>query len=275
METTQPVSSESSPEPKLEFERQTCTRCGGSGSYSWCAAYGSKCFLCAGKGKILTKRGAAAAAYWSEIRKRRADTLKPGDVVHMDSITMGGTPFTYWAKVLDVTPGGVEGAYAINAETGERLHPARTDLITVHTKHKVEERSDVVPPEQLYIVRGDITEQRRTLTLAIAYQATLTKTGKPAAPGRKVTPVGEAPDPQKAAERREARRQSVASKQNKTITDGQAAFARPEVKAALGAQPHPLGFNGKTAADYVTYQFNSGARPGQLRAAELVLSTAT
>lgn len=33
--------------------RETCSRCGGSGRYSWCQMYGDKCFKCAGKGEFV------------------------------------------------------------------------------------------------------------------------------------------------------------------------------------------------------------------------------
>lgn len=32
--------------------RETCSRCGGSGRYSWCQMYGDKCFKCGGKGEF-------------------------------------------------------------------------------------------------------------------------------------------------------------------------------------------------------------------------------
>jgi len=32
--------------------RETCSRCGGGGRYSWCAMYGDTCFKCGGKGEF-------------------------------------------------------------------------------------------------------------------------------------------------------------------------------------------------------------------------------
>src|SRR5207249_1748734 len=44
----------------LFFESETCSRCGGSGHYSYCQRYGTTCFKCGGRTTVLTKRGEAA-----------------------------------------------------------------------------------------------------------------------------------------------------------------------------------------------------------------------
>ena len=43
------------------FERVTCSRCSGSGSDSWNAMNGSRCFGCGGSGFTLTKAGTVRA----------------------------------------------------------------------------------------------------------------------------------------------------------------------------------------------------------------------
>jgi DnaJ-class molecular chaperone len=45
---------------KPAFEHVTCSRCGGSGHYSFNLMYGTVCFKCHGRGWCYTKRGAAA-----------------------------------------------------------------------------------------------------------------------------------------------------------------------------------------------------------------------
>ena len=52
---------------KVEYEKQTCGRCGGSGQYSYNQIDGSRCYGCGGSGQKLTKRGAAAKAYADSI----------------------------------------------------------------------------------------------------------------------------------------------------------------------------------------------------------------
>src|SRR5205823_10263506 len=65
----------------LMFESTGCTRCGGSGHYSYCQSYGTRCFKCAGKGVTLTKRGAVAQAYFRLLLSKRYIDLEPGDKI--------------------------------------------------------------------------------------------------------------------------------------------------------------------------------------------------
>ena len=60
------------------FETETCGRCGGSGNYSYCPGYGTRCFKCGGKGKVYSKRGAAALAYGRELRTVPANEVQVG-----------------------------------------------------------------------------------------------------------------------------------------------------------------------------------------------------
>ena len=48
-------------ENKLGFEIETCSRCGGSGHFSYNQIDGSRCFKCGGAKVTYTKRGQAAA----------------------------------------------------------------------------------------------------------------------------------------------------------------------------------------------------------------------
>ena len=54
-ETTAPA-----PVQAPSFETETCSRCAGSGNYSYCPGYGNRCFKCSGKGRVYSKRGHAA-----------------------------------------------------------------------------------------------------------------------------------------------------------------------------------------------------------------------
>ena len=42
---------------KLKYHRETCSRCGGTGQYSYCSAYGTMCFKCNGSGNQISKIG--------------------------------------------------------------------------------------------------------------------------------------------------------------------------------------------------------------------------
>jgi hypothetical protein len=65
--------------------------------------------------------------------------------------------------------------------------PQRQDLLTVDSvdKRGTALRALAVPPETMYEVAQTPEQQLATLRQAIEYQATLTKTGKPRARGRK------------------------------------------------------------------------------------------
>ena len=66
---------------RRKFERVSCSRCGGSGSHSYCQMYGTTCFKCHGSGKTLTKRGKAANLYATELLSKRADAVEVGDSI--------------------------------------------------------------------------------------------------------------------------------------------------------------------------------------------------
>ena len=51
---------------KSIFETETCSRCGGSGHYSYNPMYGTTCFKCHGRGYVFTKRGLAASQFYTE-----------------------------------------------------------------------------------------------------------------------------------------------------------------------------------------------------------------
>ncbi len=72
----------------LTFEKGPCSRCGGSGSYSYCQMYGTTCFKCSGRKVALTRAGAKAANAISAFRKEHfsvpVSSLKPGDFMMHD-----------------------------------------------------------------------------------------------------------------------------------------------------------------------------------------------
>jgi len=68
------------------FEVQTCSRCGGSGRYSYNAFTQDRCFKCGGRGWTYTKRGAAAAAKLTELLSKRVRDLQPGDRIRYAGI---------------------------------------------------------------------------------------------------------------------------------------------------------------------------------------------
>lgn len=69
----------------IHYESETCTRCAGSGRYSYCQMYGDRCFKCQGKGRTYTpvaqqSRDQVIALRKSLTQKKVAE-LVVGDVV--------------------------------------------------------------------------------------------------------------------------------------------------------------------------------------------------
>lgn len=74
----------------IKYDQQTCSRCGGSGSYSWCQTYGSTCFRCGGRGTVTTRQGRKAAELVNEALTVPVEDIKVGDIIMDYVITMNG-----------------------------------------------------------------------------------------------------------------------------------------------------------------------------------------
>lgn len=145
------------------FEIKTCGRCGGSGRYSYCTMYGDKCFGCCGAGKVYTKRGAAAKAFLEESLKVRADEIKVGDAIK----TWHGGKFSKVLRVGPQTSGGeVIGRDASQLASGYILETVACTYV-------------VTGPADLVRKAWSGADKAPKLAEALAYQATLTATGKP------------------------------------------------------------------------------------------------
>lgn len=144
------------------FETATCTRCGGSGRYSFNMMTGDRCFGCGGKGVKLTKRGAAARAFYDESMKTPVEELKVGMYLLDDTYGFA----TKFLPVLSVKQG----------ESYQIVGDKRIYHIYVETRRSV---LGVFPGSKVRAVR-DEAHRQELLAAAQAYQATLTKLGKPA-----------------------------------------------------------------------------------------------
>jgi hypothetical protein len=140
----------------LLFENVPCPRCGGSGNYSFCQMHGSTCFKCGGSGAVLTKRGRAAQNYLNDLRSVRADQLKPGDEIFDDGVpgfTRGGFGEVIFAGFVDSLNGRVFRVKATNVNW------------------------DTVPDHK-FRLRRTKAAARELIEKALAYQGTLSKSGK-------------------------------------------------------------------------------------------------
>lgn len=72
---------------KIHYEREICSRCGGSGHYSYNPRYGTVCFKCGGSGKQLTKDARKSKQkvdeFLNEHFSKPASQIKKGDYVYI------------------------------------------------------------------------------------------------------------------------------------------------------------------------------------------------
>jgi hypothetical protein len=165
-------------ETPTEFETQTCSRCGGSGNYSYCQTYGTTCFKCRGKGRVYTKRGAAAKAYLLELRSKPGSAIKPGDRVWETIVTNGGAVGNAWYKVETIEPLTLENAGCWQIVDGVKTIPA--NALKVNLRYgKSYTLQTTFGLESKYLVKPDAATGEATMKQALEYQATLTKQGTP------------------------------------------------------------------------------------------------
>ncbi len=158
----------------LLFENETCSRCSGSGKYSYCQRYGDRCFKCHGAGVTLTKRGHIAQTFYIESCQIEATDLKIGDVIKVDSITHGGQPYSYKAPVIELGRNNepIRGGHSLNGVFIDTTYYP----ISVKTKSpKFGEHVLLCPYNMKF--RAYRTDDKSRIEAALAFQATLTKNG--------------------------------------------------------------------------------------------------
>jgi hypothetical protein len=149
-----------------KFETTTCGRCGGSGHYSYCQRYGTKCFGCGGSGLKHTKRGAMAWALFNESLKVRAGDLVPGDYILSSGCEIIGP--AKWYKVI-AHGYGLRGSRWFKKETNEWMPFYDIDCEGFGSGH--------FGPDAMVRKRWSNEEKAALRNAALDYQDTLTKTG--------------------------------------------------------------------------------------------------
>jgi hypothetical protein len=96
-----------------QFETEICSRCHGSGKFSYCIQYGDTCFKCRGKGRVYTKRGQIALNKYNELLMVEARQLKIGDLIGVNNITNYGFRFYCVKQIIKID----ENTIQIIAET--------------------------------------------------------------------------------------------------------------------------------------------------------------
>ncbi|MCA0944518.1 hypothetical protein LCM08_06315 [Salipiger pacificus] len=147
------------------YEKEVCGRCGGTGKYSWCEAHRDTCFGCAGTGERLTKRGQAAKAF--------ADDLLSITIAEFAALGEGRTGRTcvgaagQWATI--------DQAVRDERPLHARINGGEATPLWNYTVSRKGKALVSLPGSR----RVRLTPTEEQIDQINAYQATLTKAGKP------------------------------------------------------------------------------------------------
>lgn len=168
------------------FEYETCSRCHGSGRFSFCERFRDVCFKCSGNGVALTKRGEAAQRYYSQLCTKMAKNLTVGEVVRAETISNNGQQrIAYQATVTAILE--KEPIVSVFGESSRAL-------LVVHNHPKMGRGSILGGEDMEFFTYSNKAEN---LVKAKEYQATLTKAGKPSKRAVKQESSGEGDEKKK------------------------------------------------------------------------------
>ena len=142
------------------FQSDACGRCGGTGRYSYNSMHGTMCYGCSGKGTKLTKAGRAAYDFYIASVSKPAREVVVGNKI-WETLVLGAMIGQGWCRVVEAS---VE-------ENGNIL------LASNHSK--LGRCLFGYAPDALVQVAPTVEERDVKLAAALAFQATLGKSGKP------------------------------------------------------------------------------------------------
>lgn len=137
--------------PSTNFEHEVCSRCGGTGEFSYNPRDNKRCLRCNGSGWVLTKRGGAAQAYFTRLLSKPASEVAIGDMVKDD--------LSGWQTVVSIRNNSEGNTFDVTYANGGCFHN--------------------VPADMLFRVAFTAEQKSPLLAQALAYQESLTKSGAP------------------------------------------------------------------------------------------------
>lgn len=155
---------------KTSFETETCSRCHGSGNYSFNIEYGDRCFKCGGRGNTLTKRGEMAYRFYRSLCEVPMSQLKIGDRIQVRAISRSSKrQYFYVGVITDIKRSEHETSY-IGSQVEKYFK------LVVFTKNEKFGASSTSGRDGT-LVRVYRADDAERLNKALEYQATLTKKG--------------------------------------------------------------------------------------------------
>lgn len=152
-----------------KFESKVCTRCHGSGKYSFNLKDGDTCYGCQGTGSQFTKRGAEASRFFEESMTVLVEDLQPGQAIRFFTTDR----FFNKIKLIEVGESEVIGTkHCCGHWTGEH---AKT--VVVYIESEKGNSTQRMPGTRVRIFH-DKESKAEKLIAALAYQETLTATGR-------------------------------------------------------------------------------------------------
>lgn len=151
-------------EKRPAFEHDLCGRCGGSGRYSYNQIDGDRCYGCGGSGWKLTKRGSAAQSFYRDNLMVPAATLKVGDLIRCCTVA-GSFISEKTLPIIEIRASLRDGVMVPYDDPGIVI------VCSGFTYH--------CAPDTLIRKGLTVADRREAIAKALAFQATLTKEGKP------------------------------------------------------------------------------------------------
>jgi hypothetical protein len=158
---------------KLPFETVTCSRCGGSGKFSFNLMHGDMCYGCSGSGVKYTKRGLAAKQFFTESLSKPCEQVVAGDKVRID---------TKKFHIVTRTEFGNTKVMAENSPLGGWHYHLDKDMVRIEIGNTVH----TMLPGTLVRMMHDDAAKAVKIEIAMAYQETLTKAGTVSKKGKNI-----------------------------------------------------------------------------------------
>lgn len=146
----------------LGFEVVVCSRCCGTGNYSYNQVDGTRCYGCGGDGKKYTPRGKAAKLFYNELC-----AIDPADAKVGDRINNDGQVFT----IAEILPPITYSSIRLADGTTKRIWHIQFKTVSGNI------RSAQAGCKVKLVPQGE--HKAALVAQALAYQDSLTAAGKP------------------------------------------------------------------------------------------------